>query len=185
MNHAFKSTRVVFSVCILLGISLFLGCPFQSTKSKLYGTWNLSLSVSNEEFQQLIKQPAQDGVEATFSLEGTQSYFKNGTYIKEGEMVLEFSYFGRAVPLRFYLNDTGEWRWNSDTEEIVATTTEGVLTPLDDQTTAFVENSPQMAADLKPAKGQVLTCRILTLSEARIELQENSSSFTYMLSKSI
>lgn len=179
----YKVTHKALNLLILLIFSGMLsGCEDNFAKQKLYGTWNISAFFSNADIKKFSEEPIPDEVEIEMTMKGTQSYHKGGKYSGEGEITVRFKTDEGEIPLRFFTKDAGEWSLHGD-RELVETTTDSIFTPLDETTEVFLKESPELAASLRPVKGETTTSRILSISDTVMEIQEEESKITITLNK--
>ena len=172
-------TTVLIMMFVFMSISLS-GCNRDASEDKLYGMWDVSSVVSGEEFKRLS-----DGFEGEMMVKGTQTYHKGGKYTGDGELTMRFKMDGVEMmpPLRFYFRDAGDWRLHASGKELVETSQDGVLTPLDEATEDFLQASPEAAAAFKPIKGQTTTSRIISIAEDLMTQQENQTQMIVNLKR--
>lgn len=179
-----KTTKSIFYLLnLFIVLALFSGCGGNPVENKMYGTWEISDSLSNSDFRKLSKEPLPDELKIEMAMEGTHSYHKGGKYNEEGEVTVRLKTSEGEIPLRLFMRDSGEWSLHANGEELVETTTEGILTPLDELTKEFLKESPEIARLLKPIKGETITYRILSITDTTMKIQEDESKFKLSMSK--
>jgi hypothetical protein len=174
-THSLQAAKTLGCVVMLALMLISLsGCKLESAEDRLYGNWEFSTVISGSEFKKLS-----EGIQGELVMNGTQSYHKGGKYSGDGEMTMRFGVDGVELmpPLRFYFKDAGEWTLHANGKELVTTSHDGFLAPLDESTEAFLESSPETAAALKPVKGQTSTARILSISDGVMTMQEDQAKF--------
>lgn len=177
MQSAKTAALIMMLVCMSISLS---GCDRDSSEAKFYGTWDVSSVISGEEFKRLS-----EGIDGEMVVKGTQTYHKGGKYTAEAEVTMRFTMdrVEMIPPLRVYMRDAGEWKLHGNGKELVETSLDGVLTPLDESTEVFIEMSPEVAAAFKPIKGQTITSRIISISDNFISQQENQTQMIINLKK--
>ena len=160
----------LFLVLILPSL-LLTGCGQSSVESQILGTWDVSAFFSNEDFVKFSEEPIPDGVEMEITMKGTQVYHQGGKYNGEGRMTFRVRTSEGEVSFRFYLKEAGEWELHSSGKQIVETTVDSTFTPLDELSRNFLEESPEMAASMKPIRGESSTLTILSISDSVMQMQ--------------
>jgi len=178
-----KTKSIFYLLNLLIGLILLSGCGSNSVEDKMYGTWEISALFSNADFRKLSEEPIPDEVEIEMTVKGTQSYHKGGKYNGEGEITIRFKTAEGEIPLRFFMKDAGEWSLHDNGKELVETTTDGFLTPLDELTETFLKESPEMAASIRPVKGETTTSQILSISDTLMEIKDDELKIKITMSK--
>lgn len=165
--------QLLFVVLILPPL-LLTGCGQSSVENEILGTWDVSVFWSNEDFVKFSKEPMPDGVEMEMTAKGTVVYHRGGKYNAEGKMTIRLRTPEGEISFRFYTKEAGEWELHASGKQIVETTVDSTFTPLDELSKSFLEESPEMAASMKPVKGESTTSKILSISDSvmQIQLQE-------------
>ena len=176
MLHLFRH-QLLF-VALTLSPLLFAGCGQNSVENKIIGTWEMSAYFTHQDIAKIAEEPMPDGVEMEMTLKGTQRYHRGGKYDGEGTLTMRFRMADGEISFRFYLKDAGEWELHSGGKEIVETTVDATLTPLDEPSKTFLEESPEFSASMTPIKGETSTTTILSLSDSIMEIEDDSITLT-------
>ncbi|MEM8963760.1 MAG: hypothetical protein AAGD38_19915 [Acidobacteriota bacterium] len=151
----------------------------QGPRDSMVGTWDFTTFISAEEFRANATSLA-DGIEIEMAMIGSQTYRDDGTYVSDVDVTLTIVTEDGRLPLHFNTTDQGTWQLEGDL--ITEVLEEGTLTPIDDNTKAFLADVPAIAEGLRPSPGQKTESRLVSISPVemttRLENAETSIVFT-------
>ncbi len=124
-----------------------------------------------------------DGLEIEIAIKGMLTYHRGGKYNSNSTMTMRIKTVEGEIALKVLAIDAGEWSLHNDGKELVATSIDGTITPLDELTENILAQSPALGALMKPVKGLTSTSQILSISDKLMEVQEKGTNITFIASK--
>lgn len=156
---------------LIVGI-LLSGClNNDSVEDKIYGTWESTYSLSNEYFRKNSKEPIPKDLEMSMEVKSAESYHKGGIYNAVAEVTIRYKSPQGELPLKYFMQDNGNWSIHDDGKSIVQISIDGKSTPVDKISEDFLKEVPILAALFQPVKGAALTSHIMFISKNVMEVK--------------
>lgn len=177
-----KKTKTLITT-ILIAVSAVCSTGFanESIREKMLGTWKLSEYFDASDLREFSNDPIMS--EAEMTIKGTVDYHRGGKYNSEARFTLRMNTTEGEISLKFMMRESGEWTLYSHGKELTETTVDATFAPLDDFTKFLLEESPGLAASLKPIRGETSTSKILSISDRLLEIETDDPKLHFVLKK--
>lgn len=163
--------RIKMILYVVVGI-LFSGClNGNSVEDKIYGSWESTYSLSNEYFRKNSKEPMPKDLEISMEVKSTESFHKGGIYNAVAEVTIKYKAPQGELPLKFFVQDNGNWSIHDNGKSIVQVSIDGKSTPMDKISEAIFKETPTLATLFQPIKGAALTSHIMYISKNVMEVK--------------
>lgn len=154
---------------ITMSFLVILGCNKPSLTDKLIGSWEVSSYISPAETAKMINEPLPQGLTLEMTLAGSTTYHIGGKYNSDGQITVRLKNSGQEVPLNFLVRDAGTWAIHGDT--LVETSTNSVVTPMDQITKNVVKESPELQTMITPVSGESASSKVVHITETMADLK--------------
>ncbi|RZK10137.1 MAG: hypothetical protein EOO46_11680 [Flavobacterium sp.] len=186
MKITFLKLQITIIIVSSLSFCLFCSCKNfrgSSYDKLLVGTWKTTVHIKPEAFATESEEEIPEGMEMEMKGEETSTFHHGNKFNREGEFTvwLRNNKTDEEIPLRFYSKEAGTWKVFDET--LVETTEDGILTPLDDLTKNFVAENPDIATGITPIKGETTSSNILSITEAKADMEELEHHLNYTMRK--
>ena len=164
--------KAILMVFILI---VFIMSCAKDMEPQFIGTWEYSIYEESEE--------TKDGYNITVSstIKGTATYHIGNKYEEEAKAKLVYTIGDKAMTLNFLGKEAGAWMIKDNV--LLTTIEDGFVEPTDTDTKNVVDNNPEVAAELKPVKGESISYKIYSVSDSLIVMKNQKSNTTYTLKK--
>lgn len=163
--------RIKMILYVVMGI-LFGGClNNESVEDKIYGTWESAYSLSNEYFRKNSKEPIPKDLEISIEVKSAGSFHKGGIYNAAAEVTIRYKSPQGELPLKYFIQDNGNWSIHDDGKDIVQVSIDSKYTPMDKISEDFLKEVPILTALFQPIKGAALTSHIMFISKDVMEVK--------------
>lgn len=190
--HAFKiqhklkglSMTRFLSGLIFISTLLLTGCDSSSEEDKLIGTWESSVFITSADAAKMSEDPLPEGASMEITISSSETFHIGGKYNGHGKFTIRAKQGSNEMPFNFMVKDAGTWKIHDGV--LVQTSSDSLVTPLDEFTKKMVTQSPEIGAAFTPVSGESVSLKLNNMSDTTIEVEMMETPYiSYIMKKKL